>query len=185
MEQLEQMNANKAGLVSAALMGAAAGTVAVWALDRVDWFMWRRVEPRARAQTTRVRPGGEAPSHALVSKIEQFAGLKPTERQHDMAGDIAHYAIGIAPAAGYALMREKMPGRGMARGTYFGLGMFLAQDEALNSLTGLAAKPSAYPWQAHARGLVAHIVYGVTTEFVLNAIERRARTFRARRMQGE
>lgn len=172
MEQLERINADQSDVVSSALMGAVAGAVAVWAMDRVDWFMWRRVDPRARAQTTRVRPRGEPPSHALISKIEDFARWKPTEQQHDMAGNVAHYAIGMTPAAGYALMREKMPGRGVSRGAMYGLGLFLAQDEALNSITGLSAMPGAYPWQAHARGLVAHLVYGVTAEFVLNGLER-------------
>ena len=179
MEQAEQMGADKAVAVSSALMGAVAGAVAVWAMDRVDWFMWRRVDPRARAQTTRVRPGCEPPSHALVSKMECFAGLKPTERQHDLAGNITHYAIGVAPAAGYALMREKLPGRGVSRGVVYGLSLFLVQDEAMNSLSGLAAKPSAYPWQAHARGLVAHLVYGVTTELLLNAMEGKAKSLRS------
>ena len=111
--------------------------------------------------------------------MECFAGLKPTERQHDLAGNITHYAIGVAPAAGYALMREKLPGRGVSRGVVYGLSLFLVQDEAMNSLSGLAAKPSAYPWQAHARGLVAHLVYGVTTELLLNAMEGKAKSLRS------
>ena len=45
MEQAEQMGADKAVAVSSALMGAVAGAVAVWAMDRVDWFMWPRVDP--------------------------------------------------------------------------------------------------------------------------------------------
>jgi len=45
------------------------------------------------------------------------------------------------------------------------------QDEVLNTVTGLGARPQRYPWQAHARGLVAHIVYGVATELVLNLVE--------------
>lgn len=169
---------DKASVMSASLMGAIAGAVGVWALDRVDWFMWRRVDPVARARTISVRPGGEAPSHVLVTKIEKLAGLAPTQRQHDIAGHITHYAIGIAPGAGYALTREKLPGKGVSRGMFFGLSLFVAQDEALNSLSGLSAKPGAYPWQAHARGLVVHIVYGVTTELVLNALERRVKRSR-------
>jgi len=154
-------------------MGAVAGAVGVWALDRVDWFMWNREDAQARAQTIRVRPGGEPPSHVLVTKAEEFTDLSTTERQHDIAGNVTHYSIGIAPAAGYALMREKMPGNGVSRGALFGLSLFLVQDEALNSLSGLGAKPGAYPWQAHARGLIAHVVYGLTTEFVLNMMDRR------------
>ena len=47
MEQLERINADQSDVVPSALMGAVAGAVAVWAMDRVDWFMWRRVDVRA------------------------------------------------------------------------------------------------------------------------------------------
>lgn len=177
MEHLSNSRGTQSDVASTALMGALAGAVAVWVLDRVDWFMWNREDPRARAQTTSVRPEGEPPAHALASKLENFVGRPLSERKHDMAGNIIHYSIGIAPAAGYALMRKKMPGQGLSRGMLFGFGLFMSQDEAMNSLTGLGAKPGAYPWQAHARGLVAHLVYGATTEFVLNTLERRMQGF--------
>ena len=45
------------------------------------------------------------------------------------------------------------------------------QDEALNAITGLSARPGQYPWQAHARGLVAHVVYGLVTDIALNAMD--------------
>lgn len=175
MEHAEQMVEKRSDVITTALLGAIAGAVGVWALDRADWFMWRRVDSDARTQTQRVRPGGEPPSHVLVSKVEKLASWTPTERQHDVAGNLVHYAIGIAPAAAYALTRERMPSQGIPRGLLFGLGLFVSQDELLNAMTGLSAKPSAYPWQAHARGLIAHLVYGVTTEIVLDKLERRGR----------
>jgi len=185
MEQLLHPSKDGSEKSSAALMGAMAGAAAVWAMDRVDWFMWDHEDPRARAQTTRVRPGGEPPSHTLVSKIENSTGWHPTARQHDIAGNITHYSIGIAPAAGYALVRDKLPGQGVPRGMLFGLSLFLVQDETLNSLSGLGAKPSAYPWQAHARGLIAHVVYGVATELILNALGHAAKSVRTGSLQGQ
>ncbi len=159
------------GALSKAVMGAAAGAVGVWALDRVDWFLWDRESEQTRRQTIKVRPGGEPPAHVVATKLEQMFGLNPTPEQHELAALATHYAIGVAPAAGYALVRDKLPGKGPVRGLLYGLGMFLVQDEALNSATGLAARPQDYPWQAHARGLVAHLVYGVVTEMVLNVME--------------
>lgn len=160
------------GLASKALMGAAAGAAGVWALDRADWFMWDRESEDARHRTKSVRPGGEPPAHVMVSRVEETFGFNPTPAQHEMAGMATHYGIGIAPAAIYALVREQLPGKGPVRGLLYGLGLFLIQDEALNTATGLGAKPRDYPWQAHARGLVAHLVYGVATETVLNLLER-------------
>jgi hypothetical protein len=164
---------NTTGLnpLATALLGAAAGAFGVWALDRLDWAMWDRESAESRAQTTAVRPGGEPPAQALVTKVEQASGVATTPGTHEALGQIVHYTIGVAPAIGYALLRDKLPGRGATRGALYGLGLFVVEDELLNPLTGLAAKPGAYPWQAHARGFFAHLLYGLATEFALNAAE--------------
>lgn len=154
-----------------ALAGAAAGAFGVWALDRVDWFMWNHEDERARAQTTAVRPRGEPPAQALVTKIEKATGNTLSAEAHETTAQVVHYSIGIAPAIGYALVRDKLPVQGVARGALYGAGLFLMQDEVLNTVTGLGAKPQRYPWQAHARGIVAHIVYGVATELALGLLD--------------
>lgn len=158
-------------LFSKALMGAAAGAAGTWALDRADWRMWNNESEEARLKTTAARPGGEPPAHVLVSSVEQAFGLNLTPEQHHAAGIAVHYGIGIAPAVAYSIFRDQLPGRGPLRGALYGLGLFLLQDELLNTATGLGADPRRYPWQAHARGLVSHLVYGVVTEMVLNFIE--------------
>lgn len=48
--------------------------------------------------------------------------------------------------------------------------MFIIEDEVLNPALGFAAGPTKYPWQPHARGLVAHLVYGFVTDAVLRAL---------------
>jgi uncharacterized membrane protein YagU involved in acid resistance len=162
-------SASNAGLK--VIAGLAAGAVGVWALDRVDWFMWNRENPDARARTIAVRPKGEPPAQALVSKIEDAAGRHLGSASHEAVSQAVHYSIGIAPAIGYALLRDRLPLSGVARGALYGAGLFLTQDEALNTVTGLGAKPQEYPWQAHARGIVAHTVYGIVTELTLNILE--------------
>lgn len=170
--EFEQANDREGqSLASKALMGAAAGAVGTWALDRADWRMWNHESDGARLQTTAVRPGGEPPAHVLVSKAERAFGFKLTPDQHDAAGLAVHYGIGIGPAVAYSIYRDQLPGRGPLRGALYGLSLFLMQDEVINAAAGLGAKPNEYPWQAHARGLVSHLVYGVVTEMVLNLIE--------------
>lgn len=154
-----------------AFMGIAAGAIGVWALDRVDWFMWDREHDETRSRTTAARPGGEPPAQALVSRLEDATGRALSPVAHETASQAVHYAIGIGPAIGYALLRDRLPGRGIARGAAYGAALFVAQDELLNTATGLGGKPTDYPWTAHARGIVAHTVYGVVTELVLNAFE--------------
>ena len=166
------------GLAAKALMGAAAGAVGTFAIDRADWAMWKAVGEDARLRTNSVRPYGEPPAHVAVHKLEEKFGLRPTPEQHEIAGVALHYGIGIAPAIGYALIRDKLPGEGPVRGLLYGLGLFLMQDEAVNSASGLGAKPKDYPWQAHARGLISHLVYGVVTEMALNYMDRSVRSRR-------
>lgn len=158
--------------ITTALLGAAAGAAGVWALDRLDWWMWRNEDLRATAKTIAVRPNGEPPAEALVTKLEDATGASLSREQHEAAAQAVHYTIGITPAIGYALLRDKLPGDGVVRGALYGLGLFAAQDEVFNSVTGLGAAPGRYPWQAHARGLLAHTLYGVVTELALTAAER-------------
>jgi short-subunit dehydrogenase len=154
-----------------ALLGLAAGAVGVWALDRADWFMWRRESLDSRWQTIRVRPKHLPPAETLVTTAEERTGRTLSPGSRAAASQAVHYSLGMMPALGYALLRDRLPGQGAARGALFGAGMFLAQDEVLNTVTGLGAKPQDYPWQAHARGLVAHTIYGVATELALNAFQ--------------
>jgi hypothetical protein len=182
--RLSDSTTNDKSLTAKALMGAAAGTAGVWALDRADWLMWDRESLDSRWQTISVRPRQLPPAENLVSALEDAFGRKLSRPAFEAASQAVHYSIGIAPAVAYAIFRDRLPVRGVARGALFGLKLFLAQDEILNTVTGLGAKPRGYPWQAHARGLVAHIVYGIATEVALSLIEDFTASRNARLNQG-
>ena len=159
-------------LLADAMIGAAAGAAAVWVMDRVDWFNFLHEDAEARRQTQAVRPGGMDPAHVAADKLARSMGWEIGPRDDNPAGKAIHYSIGIAPAAIYGVLRHRLPAVTAGRGSLFGLGLFLAQDEGLNALAGLSAPPGAYPWQAHARGLVAHAVYGLVLEAALNWADR-------------
>lgn len=154
------------------LRGALAGAAGVWIMDRVDWFMFRHEDPSARRRTERVRPGGLEPAHTLANTVADALGTHLSPRQPHPAGIAVHYGLGIGPAALYAAMRHRVDWPGPVRGAALGLGLFLLQDEGLNAVTGLSAPLRQYPWQAHARGLVAHLVLGVAIDALLDAAER-------------
>ncbi len=153
------------------LLGAVAGAVGVWVMDRVDWFNYRHEDPEARRRTRRVRPGGEDPAHVMARMAEGAVGAELSPAQHHAVGTAIHSAIGIGPGALYGALRGHVPALGTGRGTLYGLGLFLLQDELGNAALGTGADPRAYPWQAHARGLVAHLVYGVVTDTVLRVLQ--------------
>ena len=70
------------GIASDMLLGAVAGAVGVWAMDRVDWFNFRRVGTGARRQTRRVRPGGEDPAHVMAGMAERAVGAALSVSSH-------------------------------------------------------------------------------------------------------
>ena len=165
------MHRNGNSMLADALLGAAAGAVAVWVMDRVDWFNFEHEDPEARRRTQAVRPGGMDPAHTAANMAADALGYDLQPKHDNVAGRAVHYSIGIMPAALYGMLRHQVPGLDAGRGTLFGVGLFLMQDEGLNAITGLSAKPTAYPWQAHARGLVAHVVYGLVLDSVLNVAD--------------
>ena len=150
--------------------GAIAGAAGVWVMDRIDWFMAEHGDQEAWRRTQAVRPHHKDPAHNMAGMAAEAVGLEPPPQPHP-SGIAVHYAIGMVPAAIYAANRKRLPGGTMTRGLGLGLGMFLVLDELMNTLMGTAAKPQDYPWQAHARGLVAHLVLGVVTEAVLSRLD--------------
>ena len=175
MQDAVSRNDKSGSTLSGLLLGAAAGAIGVWVLDRVDWALYRSEDEATRRRTQEVRPDGLDPAHVVANKIAHAFGIPLNPPQPHPAGMAVHYAIGIAPAAAYGAFRDRLPELGGARGALFGLGLFLMQDEGLNSLLGLSARQRDYPWEDHARGLAAHLAYGMVVDAVLGAVSGRSR----------
>lgn len=154
------------------IKGALAGAVGVWALDRVTWAMWDREDPRDLARERAARADGLDPAHVIANRAAEAMGTELTPKQPHPAGVAVHYGLGVGPAAAYAVLRKRVPAVGAAGGLLYGLGLFLMQDEGLNPLMGTSGKPWEYPWQAHARGLVGHLVLGAATHATLEVLDR-------------
>lgn len=165
---------DKQDMLGNALKGVIAGAIGVWVMDRLDWFMFRHEDQQARRRTEQVRPGGMDPAHAAVDKIAHALGTEVHPKKENPFGMAMHYAIGIGPAAAYGVLRNRLPpspqGRDYLYGAGLGLGLFLIQDEGLNQVMGISAKQKDYPWQAHARGLIAHLSLGLVTNAMLNLL---------------
>jgi hypothetical protein len=155
--------------------GAAAGAIAVWVMDRFDWFAFNHVDQKARNLTEAVRPHGMDPAHALAAKAAAAAGihLKPAPSHRHPAGLAVHYAVPMTLAILYDALKQRSPIISKGAGAFYGAMTFILLDEVVNPLIGLAAKPAKYPWQRHARELTTHILYGATTHAMLNLLSRR------------
>ncbi len=157
------------------LRGAVAGAVGIWVLDRVDWWMFDREDPEARRRTEAVRPGGLDPAHVVANRVARALGTELSPRQPHPAGIAVHYLLGIVPGAVYGALRDRVPVVGAGRGLLWGLVLTAVEDEGLNTAAGLAARRRDYPWQAHARSVVAHLAYGLATDLAFRALKARAR----------
>lgn len=116
--------------------------------------------------------GGKDVAHAAAGKLAAAVGRKLMPEQPHPVGIAMHYALGIVPGALYGTLRRRAGGVGAGRGLLYGAGLFLVNDEILAPALGLASRPAAYPWQAHARGLVSHLVLGAVTDTVLEVLDR-------------
>jgi hypothetical protein len=152
--------------------GAVAGAVGVWALDKVTWWMWDRESPLTLQQERAARPEGLDPAHVMANRAAEAMGKELTPKQPHPAGIAVHYGLGIMPGAIYGALRNRVDGVDTAGGMAYGLGLFLMQDEGLNPILGTSGKPTEYPWQAHARGLVGHLVLGAVTNATLEVLDR-------------
>lgn len=153
------------------LKGAVAGAAAMWVLDRVDWLMWNAEAPATRGRTRAARPGGLDPAHVLANRLAGAVGRQLDPPQPHPLGVALHCSFGVVPTMAYAALRHRAPQVAAGGGALYGLAMTVIEDEGLNPTLGLAAPPQDYPWQDHARAVVAHLVLGVVAEGVLRALD--------------
>lgn len=151
--------------------GAAAGAMGVLAMDVMTWWMYRQEDPAVRAREHRARQYGMDTAHAMVRKVTKAVGSSAGAEEPNGAGIAVHYGLGMAPAVLYARYRRKHRWLRAGRGALYGFALFLVNDEVVGPLLGVAGGPAEYPWQAHVRGLVGHVVLGMATEAALNALE--------------
>lgn len=159
--------------IGGALKGALAGAAGVWLMDLVSTALYQQEPESAKKheETARAPLGGKDPASAAAVRLAEATGTPLTTVSEGQAATAIHYALGVVPGALYGALRHRLPGSGSGRGLVYGLALFLLNDEVLGPALGLAVPPGDYPWQAHARGLAAHLVLGVATDAALDALD--------------
>jgi hypothetical protein len=157
-------------LVDAMIKGAIAGFAGTMAMGKVTTFMYQHEDPEARQKYQEVT-GGKYPPQRTAEFIEDTLDLHPSEKQHKMLAKGSHQMVGIGAGVAYALARRQIGWADKGHGLLFGALFSLAFDEVLTPLVGFAEPPQAYPWQAHARGFVGHLAFGLAAETVLDVLD--------------
>lgn len=151
--------------------GAIAGAAATWLMGQVTTRMYAREDRQAREREDRAR-GGVSAYERAAEKGAALVNVQLPETTRGQVGNAVHWATGIGAGITYALLRRRWDGVTAGKGLPFGTAFFLTVDELMNPLLGLTPGPQAFPWQAHARGLGGHLTFGLTTELVLEGLDR-------------
>lgn len=158
------------GLARGLVRGALAGMAANWVMGQVTSYLYQHESEEARKEEQEAR-GGKMAYGVAAEKVAEVAGRELTKEQRQTVGKKIHWALGMGAGATYGACRETGWGVKLGRGLAFGTGFYLLVDEVANPVLDLTPGPMAFPWQTHARGLVAHLVFGAATETLLGLME--------------
>lgn len=153
-------------LASDLVLGALAGAAATWVMGKVTTALYEQEGTRVREEENRAR-GNETAYARAAGKAAGLVGKQLTMSQRQEVGTAVHWALGAGAGAAYGVLKDRVPGADWGNGAAFGTAFFLAMDEGANWALGLTPGPLQFPWQAHARGLVGHLVYGMVADSVL------------------
>ncbi|HET8538301.1 MAG TPA: DUF6789 family protein [Anaeromyxobacter sp.] len=153
------------GAVADAAIGAASGLAASWVMSAAYGPLWRAGSEETRRREQEAQ-GGMPPATIRAAEAAAAAvGRELPERRKGLGGWIVHYAYGVAWGAAFALGARAAGGRRpVATGLAFGVALWLLSDEVLVPLFRFSRPPTRYPATTHAKGLAAHLVYGVATD---------------------
>jgi putative membrane protein len=107
---------------------------------------------------------------SLIS--EEVFNQQLSESQKHAGGAIAHYAMGLASGGIYGAAAELLPEVTIGAGLPFGAAVWVVADEGIVPALGLSKSPAEYPLSKHAYAFASHLVYGLSTELVRNAVRR-------------
>ncbi len=153
------------------LKGVLAGAMAWWAMDGVLRFLYNHEHSDTRRQEDQAR-GGVPALEVMAERAAQIAGVTLSAAERQRGGTSLQWAVGVGAGLLYAALRDQLPSSGIRRGIVYGAAFSLLVDEGVVPLLKFAPGPSTFPWQTHARGFAAHLVYGAVAEITMGWLDR-------------
>jgi hypothetical protein len=156
------------------LVGAIAGLVASWTMDRFQ-DVWIALTPNDKSKENgkenretegEDQSNDDATVKAAAAVSEGLFGHKLTSSEKKIAGPVVHYAVGATSGMVYGIAAEFLPEVTAGLGLPYGTAFWLVVDEGAVPLLGLAKPPTEYPISNHIYALASHLVFGATAEGV-------------------
>ncbi len=118
--------------------------------------------------------GKNDPESALVATaVSQKVLHHPLQgRQAELAATIVHYTFGAAVGGLYGLAAETAPITGLGLGIPFGASLWLLAEGAAASMQGLDYIAKSRSPASHARDLLTHAAFGLTTDLVRRSLRK-------------
>ena len=172
--------------------GIAGGIVASWVMNQFQSAWSKLTEGVERPHGAQSLQQG-SPGHGVARELQERGSdesddnaavrvgnavaefvfdKKLTEHEKEIAGAVAHYAMGAFSGAIYGVAAEVTPAASFGIGMPFGAAVWLLADEGIVPAAGLSKSTAEYPLSIHAYAFVSHLVYGASTEVVRRAVRR-------------
>ncbi|MEJ7685400.1 MAG: DUF1440 domain-containing protein [Segetibacter sp.] len=148
-------------------VGALAGIIGGFALAGAAQTIYSLTSPKTIAEETAIEP--RDPFIVLAEKLEKLTGKNLNDRQKKIFEQGAAAALSVTAGVSYALLASKWNLNWLMGGAVFGGLFWAAGDEGILPVLGLAGDNTKYPLEAHARGLAAHVVFGIVTAAFVKA----------------
>lgn len=124
------------------------------------------LEPAAAcAREDAVRPG--PPYRIAAQKLSTLAGVEVSEKQLDRLSLVFHYGPAVQWAPLYPLLHRRTSIGPVTAGLATGAAMSVVADELITPTFGFSAPNLDYPLVTHARGVAAHLVFGLAVAAIV------------------
>lgn len=153
-------------------IGMAAGFVATKVTDRAQRLLYQITPETEKAREPKDPEGSSAMRAA--KKTAELVDAEPDRDALRALKNAIHYGLGMGWGGLYGLLRRYSQMTPVGAGIVTGTSLSLIIDEALSPALGLTAPSRAYPVSSHARGLLTHIVYGLSLAAAAEALYRLA-----------
>lgn len=150
------------------LAGAMAGIAGGMALVGSRQMMYKLTSKRAKRREREIEP--RDPFIVLAQKLQKLTGISMTKRQEKLFEQIVLTKLSAMAGSTYLLIARKWPLGWLNGGVVFGTLFWAIEDEGIGPALGLVGDNTKYPAEAHLRGLVSHIIFGVVTAALLNRL---------------
>lgn len=183
---------DEADVLKGLAAGIIGGLVASWTMNQFQAWLGKLMEGTERPHGAQSLQQG-SPQHGIGQDLQERGqederddatervasaisdavfNHKLTEKEKEIGGAVAHYAMGVASGAIYGTVAEMLPAATVGLGLPFGAAVWIVADEGIVPALGLSKGPNEYPLSIHAYSLASHLVFGLSAEVIRGVVRR-------------